>query len=73
MKNGKLFIMEEILVLEYKKFKLSCMLFIEIIYKLFKKVSSYIYRVREFRIIELILNINMCLCFKIDNFFKIFF
>lgn len=73
MKNGKLFITEETPVLEHKKPKSSCTSSTETTQKPSKKVSSYTHRVREFRITELTLNINMCLCFKTDNFFKIFF
>lgn len=73
MKNGKPFITEETPVLEHKKPKSSCTSSTETTHKPSKKVSSYTHRVREFRITELTLNINMCLCFKTDNFFKMFF
>lgn len=73
MKNGKPSIKEVTSLLEHKKPKSNCTSSTETTHNPSKKVSSYTHRVREFRITELTLYINMCLCFKTDNFLNIFF
>lgn len=72
MKNGEPFIKEETSVLEHKKPKSTCTSSTKTTHNPSKKVSST-HRVREFKITELILYIDMCLYFQTDQFFKFSF